>query len=243
LKWKYLLVGLLCFSVLSTGIYSAVGATVQPQSFLVEEGQEFIYNVEHAIVGHSHLGGFLFENGTLGGQFKVLITKINQTNDAGPNTDAIWTKLYYRNSFSDPWTLIEGEIKQFYYNLAQYGPNSPWYYFVPTDATALNMFWPSSPFHWSYGPNGYDGEMKEYSPISNLTAGDLNDRRQDFAWNADGVMEIFEIRNGTGTGWELVYRVVLQGPDTTWIIILIVTLPLIGVGLAVLVLYRRRKES
>ena len=83
--------------------------------------------------------------------------------------------------------------------------------------------------------------MKEYHLPSTEQVGDLNDRRVDFNWNQDGVLQSYEIYNGTGTGWELVYRVVLLESDTTWIIILIVVFPLIGLGLAALVLYRRRE--
>ena len=147
MKWKYLLVGILCYSVLSTGIYSAVGVTVNPLSFLQEEGQEFVYNVKHAIVGHPMLMGFLFETGRPGGQFKIVVTSVNQTTDFGPNTDAIWTRLYYRNSTSDAWTLIENETKQVYYLTPGYGFNSPWYYFIPTDDTALYLTFPTDPFH------------------------------------------------------------------------------------------------
>lgn len=241
MKCKFLFAGLLCWTFLSTALIIPVGFALNPLSFLQAEQQEFIYDVEYAVDGHPWLAGWGFESGRTGGQFRIVITSINQTTLLGPNTDTIWTLLYYRNSTSDSWTLIENETNQCFYDAIEYTLSS-WAYFVCTNSTTVGLFFSDCNFHWNPGPNGYDGTALQYSGSSTEQVGDLNDRKLVYSFNNQGVLRLYELYNGTGTGWDLFYKVVLNEGDATWIIILIVMFPLIGLGLAALVLYRRREE-
>jgi len=241
MKRKFLFVGLFCYIFLSTGIISTTAVTIHPLSFPQSEGQEFIYNVVYVDVGHPWLAGWGFEDGQPGGQFRIVITSINQTTALSSNTDTVWTHLYYRNSTSDDWTLIEAEEAQCFYDAIEYAFSS-WIYFVCLNSTTLNIYFNQGSWHWTPGPQGYDGTMNDYGASSTEQVGSFNDRKQVNSFNSQGVLRLYELYNGTGTGWELYYKLVLVEGDSTWIIILIVLFPLIGLGLAALVLYRRREE-
>ena len=177
-------------------------------SFAQKTGDEYIWEVTTYVEGASVVGPLK----GLGNQLKAVIVKANTTY-IGPGHwwDCLWV-AFYTNTLANPeWTLLSPTRLFFRYN------NSLGYFqdfdplFIPRNETAVFQFYNKSygPPHinWTSGPHGYDGTLEIYE--GNGT-GSPDESRTRYQFNSAGVAINLELYNGTGSGWDFMFRMELQ---------------------------------
>lgn len=237
MKHKALLTGFLLYCFFATVIMLPVNIALNPLSFTQKVGDILLYDV---IKGDDTGIGFGWglNNGTTGDQFKFEITSINLTMDTIEDIDNVWGVIYKYDVETNIWYIDYVESSHCTYGLLGGYLFDSWPFVLPHNATAVSLFFSISN-GWNEWTGGYYGIAKQWDGSGN---GDLGESMMVYEFNSNGEMSTFELWNGTGSGWDLLYKIALHEAETTWIIILIVLFPLIGLGLAALILYRRRDE-
>ncbi|MHA1651190.1 MAG: hypothetical protein ACTSYB_13435 [Candidatus Helarchaeota archaeon] len=182
----------------------------------------------------------------VGDQIKVEVTLTNQSVFGSILYDTIWGYMYNNSISNQTWELMEPGFQLLGAYNSTYG--SPMGYLLfPHNETSVNssiymtynVLFNFQNYQWISGPNGYDGTATSWNGSA---TGDPNKAKMVLKVNSDGVLEYQEIYNGTGPGWDLVYKMELQ-PITSPIsgFVILPTLCVFSILVAISVLKHKRK--
>lgn len=198
------LVGLISVSLVSSMPVIAFAS----DSFAQKTGEEYIWEVTTYVQGasvHESLE-------KVGNQLKIVIVETNTTY-IGPchYWDCLWIEFYNSTPSNTVWTLLFALDFWFYYNNSLGFEMKVEPFFIPRNETAVNASLAAYGYahnEWTSGPHGYDGSYIGYD--GNAT-GDLGAEKMAFDFISPGIMKYLEMYNGTGSGWDLVFRMEYQG--------------------------------
>ena len=204
----FLVIGLLTltyFSLIPVNSFAS-------HSFAQQTGDEYVWTVQTSDATFTFMSDTFRHQGD---QLKITIDMANQTIVNTVLSDTVYGSIFNRTPASEAWTLFEPTYRIAYYNqIVGYGfPNVP--FFIPRNETAVNASMELflhyiqgyEHYKWLSGSQGYDGIAIGYDGSIN---GDFGEKKEEWTYNKDGVLQTLKAYKGTGPGWFLYYHLELE---------------------------------
>jgi hypothetical protein len=193
--------------LLGTITLSAASIDVPSHGFSQRPNDIYIWEVE---ISETQIDDLTYGND--GDKITIIITNVTIS-----YTGICWYaytlvgEIFFYNNTKDESQNLYGPAYLMQYNTTMGCkiPQGP--FFVPHNESAaifaLNDYYSYGisfeNYDWIAGPNGYDGI---YSAWNGSSSGDLGELKIQWSYNERGETETYELYNGTGSDWELIFQ-------------------------------------